>query len=389
MFRDFIMNGRGEGPVGSVLQGCQYDQGLLRPYYDENGDRCVTMNTGKTVYSEKLKRDIPKLEKVLVQDLIANGISSPVFNALTLRKQEWTLMDQAVLRATRQRTRAWADLAKSETYGGFDGMSTMILEHETMSDPGEAFSDMDTLTEARNDTPKFQLEGLPLPITHAGFWFSSRRMAVSRNSGKPLDTTLIEASTRRVVEVVEKTTIGVSTGLLYGTSANYSRNSQVYGYTNFPARITKTDLTAPTGSNPEVTVSDVLTMRDSMYNAGFYGPFMIYHSTDWDKYLDNDYARLGGNNANMTLRDRLRGIEGINDVRRLDFLTAANSHAFTMIMVQMTGDVARAVNGMNMSVVQWESNGGSKLNFKVMCIWVPQLRADINGNCGILHARTP
>jgi hypothetical protein len=57
-----------------------------------------------------------------------------------------------------------------------------------------------------------------------------------------------------------------------------------------------------------------------------------------------------------------------------------------MVMVQMTPDVARAVNGMDITTVQWESQGGMRLNFKVMCIQVPQLRADYYGNCGILDA---
>ena len=38
--------------------------------------------------------------------------------------------------------------------------------------------------------------------------------------------------------------------------------------------------------------------------------------------------------------------------------------------------------------VQWESVGGMRLNFKVMAIQVPQLRADYYNNCGILHATT-
>jgi hypothetical protein len=57
-----------------------------------------------------------------------------------------------------------------------------------------------------------------------------------------------------------------------------------------------------------------------------------------------------------------------------------------MIMVQMTPDVARAVNGMDITTVQWESVGGMRLNFKVMAIQVPQLRADHYGSCGVLHA---
>jgi hypothetical protein len=118
-----------------------------------------------------------------------------------------------------------------------------------------------------------------------------------------------------------------------------------------------------------------------------YGPYMIYHSTDWDKFLDNDYARLGGNNASMTLRDRLRKIDGIRDVKRLDYLNSS-TNPFTMIMVQMTEDVVRAVNGMNLSVIQWESRGGLQLNFKVMCIWLPQIFQTQTGQCGILHATT-
>ncbi len=41
---------------------------------------------------------------------------------------------------------------------------------------------------------------------------------------------------------------------------------------------------------------------------------------------------------------------------------------------------------MDITTVQWESVGGMRLNFKVMAIQVPQLRADHYGNCGILHA---
>src|SRR5690606_24326448 len=101
----------------------------------------------------------------------------------SLRKDEWIQLDQVVLRAARARLRAWSDLASANTFGGFNGMAKLILEHETMSDPGEASVDFDGLTDGRTDAPKFQLEGLPLPITHSDFWFSSRRLAVSRNTG--------------------------------------------------------------------------------------------------------------------------------------------------------------------------------------------------------------
>lgn len=387
MFVDMIFNGQGHGPVGETLATCHFDPGLLRPYADDDGQRYVTANTGRVAFDEKRGKYAPVYEKRRVSDLIANGLNSPVFNATSLRKQEWALLDTVVIKAARARLRAWSDLAASNMFSGFNGMSKTVLEHETMSDPGEAQVDMDGLGELRTDAPLYQLEGLPLPITHSGFWFSERRLAVSRNTGTPLDTTMAEAAGRRVAESVEKTLIGTITGLTYGDSTAYGRSPTVYGYTNHPARTTKTDLTTPDGTNPNSTLADVLEMRQSMYDNNRFGPFMLYHSSDWDNYMDNDYYVLSSNGATaptQTLRNRLRQIDGIQDVRRLDFLT----NTYTLLLVQMTADVARAVIGMNLTTVQWPSQGGMRQNFKVMSIMVPQIRADYSGSCGIVHATT-
>ncbi len=413
---DFILNGQAHGSLAEQLMDVRFDPGLLRPFIDDNpnsptrGQPCVIMNTRKMVYNKELKREVPLRQQLPIRVLQERGINSPVFNATSLRKEEWLQLDTVVLRAARFRLRAWADLAAANSFGGFNGMSKMILEHETMSDPGEAVVDMDGLAEGRSDAPQFQLQGLPLPITHTDFWFSARRLAVSRNTGTPLDTTMGEAAARRVAETIEKTLIGTNTGITYGGNSTqvggYGRASTVFGYTNFPNRLTYTTLTAPTagGWTAATTLRNVLAMRDQLYANKFYGPFMLYHSNDWDQYMDNDYILTGGNVATQTLRERLKSIEGIMDVRRLDFLfaskpnpakgpggegfTATATSPFTLLMVQMTPDVARAVNGMDITTVQWETKGGMQLNFKVMCIQVPQLRADYYGNCGILHATT-
>lgn len=388
---DFIINGQGHGEVGSALAGSHYDPNLLRPYWDDNGRQCVLVNTGR-VQQVKQKDGshipVPVLRKELVSNMAARGIT--INGPTSLRKLEWIQLDQVVLRAARERLRAWTDLSASNSFGGFNGMAKLILEHETQSDPGEAMVDFDGLTEGRGDNPLYQLQGLPLPITHSDFWFSSRRLAVSRNSGTPLDTTMAEAAGRRVAEKIEKTLIGTQTGLTYGgTPIAYGRASTVYGYTNFPARLTKTNLHLPTSGSWTASqcLGDVLAMVDQLTAQNFFGPFMLYHSNDWDQYMDNDYILTGGNVATQTLRNRLRQIETIQDVRRLDFLKST-TNPFTLLLIQMTSDVARAVNGMDITTVQWESKGGMKISFKVMAIQVPQLRADYYGQCGILHATT-
>jgi hypothetical protein len=75
-------------------------------------------------------------------------------------------------------------------------------------------------------------------------------------------------------------------------------------------------------------------------------------------------------------------VDGFKSIKRLDYLTGT-SNPFTVIMIQMDPDTARAVNGMDLTTVMWDSTGGLRKNFKVMAINVAQLRADYNGNCGI------
>jgi hypothetical protein len=392
---------------------------MRKPYIDHVGQRdqvCVTVNTGRYTTEKGERRAIA--ERWPVRDLhlrypqleipIVTGLAT---NATTLRKEEWDFLEQTVLRAARYRLRFWADLASANSFGGFNAMAKSTLEWETVSDPGEALVDMDGLEEGRNDEPLFQLEGMPLPITHSDFFISARRLAESRNTGTPLDTLKGEFAGRRVAEKIEKTAIGVITGMTGRSDATqtggYGRTPAVYGLINFPARLTYTTLNNPTsgGWTASKTLSDILSVRQQLLLNKFYGPYMLYHSNDWDNYLDNDYILTGGNVATQTLRERLKAIEGISDCRRLDFLfgsvptTGAGSssrgpgtevdvtlkdHRF--VLVQMTPDVCQAVNGMDITTVQWESVGGMRLNFKVMCIQAGRFRADYYGNCGLIDA---
>lgn len=353
---DRIENGMASGSVAETLLANGMDPGALRPYIAEDNRGYITANHGKSMV--------------------------PTANAL-LRKDEWAQFDTAVLKAARTRLRAWSDLSAASSFS-MNGMNSMVLEHETMSDPGEAFTSFSGITEGRADAPQFQIEGLPLPITHCDFWFDARRLNISRTLGSPLDSAMAEAAGRRVAERIEKTLIGSVAGeSLSPADRTYGSTPTVYGYTNFPDRITKTDMTAGSagGWTGAVLVAEVLDLMESLYDKNHYGPFMLYHSRDWTKYMDQDYSADKGDN---TVRDRLKKIDGISDVRRLDLL----SNTFTIILVQMTSEVARAVNGMNMTTVRWEGQGGMRLYFKVMAIQVPQLRSDYNGFTGIAHGTT-
>ena len=348
---DFILNGQASGDVATKLMANNFNVNCLRPFIGADGRHYITVNEGGIL------KAVPTMN--------ANA---------TLRKDDWLMLDTAIVKAAKERLNAVADLRGAGlTFNVPNGMGKTVLETETMSDIDPAEVDMDGLSEGTNDRPQFGLLGLPLPIIHKDFSYSARQVAASRNGGSPLDTTSAELAARRVAEEAEKMLLGVSTVADLFKYGGYS----VYGYTDHPSILTKT-ITSPAASGwvPGTTVTEVLAMRQQAYAAFHYGPYWLYCGVSWDAFLDEDFKA----NGDKTLRERLMQIEGINKVQSLSFLTG-----YSLLLVQTTSDVVREVIGMDVTTVQWETKGGMQLNYKVMAIMVPQIRADYNGNTGIVY----
>lgn len=348
---DYIINGQAHGDIASRLLACNFDTGVLRPWLGRDGRSYVTVTNAEGKPENRL---------------LTNSVA-------TLRKDDWIMLDEAIIRAAQPRLRTFGDLrAAGLQFVIPNGMAKTVLEYQTQSDITDADISMDGLRKSEADRPQYELAGLPLPIIHKDFSFPARQIMTSRNSNTPLDTTMAELAARKVAEQIERMTLGV------GNTFSYAGHS-IYGYTNFPQRLT-TELTDPTGQGwkPADTVRDVLEMRKESQDAHYYGPWVLYCGTEWDLHLDDDYSDAKGDN---TLRQRIMQISGIQDVRTADYLPG-----YDMVLVQQSSDVARAVVGMEIRTLQWESHGGLQQNFKVMAIMVPQVRADYNGNTGIVHA---
>ena len=354
MLENYVLNGQAFGDVGKKLMEANFDPNILRPYLGKGG---------KTVFVNTIQPD-GKFKATRIANVTT-----------TLRKDDWKLLDDAIIKVSKERLRAIADLrAMGLTYTIPNGMGRTILETETMSDIDPADVSMDALRKNANDRPVFELSHLPLPIIHKDFSFSLRQIMASRNGGSPLDTTSAELAGRRVIEEMEKMLLGVSTVAdLYSFGGG-----TIYGYTDYTNILTR-NTTAPTaaGWTGATLLAEVMGMKQQSQNAFHYGPWMLYFSSDWDEYLDNDYKA----NGDKTLRERLVQVEGIKDAKTLDYLTGT----FEILLVQFTSDVVRLVEGMDITTLQWSSEGGLLLNFKVMAIVVPQIRADQNSNTGIVY----
>ncbi len=290
----------------------------------------------------------------------------------TMRKDDWLLLDTAIVKAATERLRLVADLRGSGlTFTIPQGMGKTVLQTETMTDTNDAQISMDGLRESPDDRPEFELTNLPLPITHKDFQFSARQILCSRNGGSPLDTTTAEIAGRKVAESIERLSIGRISRYVFG-------GGTVAGLTNFTARIGFT-LTTPVGAGATMgaqLLADVIAMRTASVAAFHYGPWMMYVAPNWDTYLDTDFKAA----SDKTVRERVNAINGIVDIKTLDFM-----QNYDIVLVQMTSDIIRMVIGMDITTLQWDTKGGMQKNFKVMAIMVPQLRADINDNTGIIH----
>jgi len=343
---DFILNGKAMGPVAQKLLVNGMDPLALKPWVGSDGNTYIT----------QMVNGQPKAVRV--------------FANATLRKDEWKALDTAVVQAAQERLVGVADLyARNLVYRIGNGLAKTVLEYEDLSELTGAEITMDAITPSQKDRPNYELKYLPLPIVHKDFSFNARVLAASRTTGQPLDTTTAQMAARVVSEKIEDM-------LFNGTSSFTYGGGTIYGYLDHPQRNTVTlstnwDASSKTG---EDILDDVRAMKQASIDARHYGPWVLYVPTAYETVLDDDFKA----NSDKTIRQRILEIGGIQDVKVVDKLPANKC-----VLVQMTEDTVRIVEGMAITTVEWDSMGGLVTDYKVMTIMVPQIRADQNGNCGI------
>ena len=374
---DLMSGGKGQGPVANYVasQG-QLQVGRMRPYLKMNTNGAV-VGAFVNVY---MGGD-PKKPTSYKEFKINDGLNT---NS-TLRRDEWKQLDQVLLEVSRQRLGGAQDLLDNGlTYNLGNAMGTTVLEWHDVSDPGKAIISMDGITRGDNDRPNYQYNYLPIPIIHFDYEINARELAASRNLGNPLDTTMAERATRRVLETLENM-LFTNTTFSYGQKDERSNNT-IYSYVNHPDRLLFTlgtawdqlDFDSSTASGGEHIVNQIAQMKQESINAFHYGPWMVYIPTKYETLIDKDYNKV---TPGTTVRERIMKIGGIKGIKVIDTLPANN-----VLLVQMTSDVVRLVRGMGLTNVEWMVEGNMLTKYKVMTIQVPQIRSDQNKRTGIVHA---
>lgn len=344
------------GPVGEILLANNMDVRCLRPWYSPKYGPLVNVG-GQVVNADKA----------------------------TLLKDEWKELDQTVVKVARERLRVIGDLEAAglvHTLG--NGMGTTLYEYEAMSDAGEAQITMDGIDRGQNDRVQFELRSLPMPIVSMDWRINARNLASSRRRGESLDTTMASQATRRVSEKLEDIVFNGCSTFSYGGGTVYGMKDAPYRAvvslgTNWDSLSIDSE-----GTIGEKILSKVQDMIKAALAVNHYGPFNLYIPRNYGYLLGSDYTvgttGTGQSGNGRTIRERLMALEEISDIKVADKLDDDN-----IMLLEMTSETVQLIKGMDITTVQWPSQGGMALNFKTMAIMVPLFRGDYDGQSGLVH----
>jgi hypothetical protein len=229
-----------------------------------------------------------------------------------------------------------------------------------------------------NDTVKYELGGLPIPIVSKFWELNARRLRASRKMGESLDTTQAAGAARKVAEALEELTMtgsytdddkGASQTVAYGTYT-------VYGLENHPNANTGSLTAGWDHDSARDPKTDILAMIQALVDVNFYGPYGVYAPRMYSTALGDDYVAT--TSTTITILQRLLAIEGIEFLRVADYATADK-----VTMFELDEQTVRMVWGMDPAPVEWKSGDAMTLYHKIMAIMVPQVRADQDGQCGV------
>lgn len=335
-----------------------------RPYLNERGESVISVmtaqldqQTGQPIYVEK-----------------------PIHTNATLRKDEWTNLDDQIIEAARERLVIVDDLITGGLTYNAGGLGTLIAEWERASEITDGKITMDGESSGEKDRQDFSLQGVPIPVIHKEFSIGERMLLASRQRGAALDVTTGVEAARAVARASERMVFyGANIGNVQSSTNSYN----IPGLTTFADRSTFTisDWSDDVNVTPEDIFKEILQMiKKQETEERMYGPFTLYIPGEYAFRFREDFKEF----SDKTLMERVTDENSITRVRVADSLNVGD-----VLLVQMDRSVLDLAIASDMTTVQWASGSGWTNHFQSFAAWAPRLKSDYDGRCGILHASTP
>ena len=325
----------------------------MRPFLDDAGDTRIVTNS--------------------------DGDSEIITNAGLLQYQEWLDIDRTVVQTANRRLVGVADLRGRGLIHSLGSIGQTVSLWDRVSEMDPANINMSGITAGSEDTVAYATQSVPVPIVHKDFRVNIRRLQASRMFGESVDVTAAAVAARLVAEASE--------AMLFSGTPITVEDGTIYGYRNFPGRGTVNRTAAPAAATPEEFKADVQAMLAAARSRRFYGPYTLYVSADWEGFLD-EFFIIGDDTAGVTIpgrtvREAILALSGIERIVVADFMGADGE----AVLVQLERDVVDLAVAQDITTINWQAMGGMQERFKVMACWVPRIKSDFNGNCGIIHLR--
>jgi uncharacterized linocin/CFP29 family protein len=290
-------------------------------------------------------------------------------NAVLLR-DEWKAFDNTVVDITRESLVGVAEIMdRGLVYDLPNAMGSLTLEwQEVLDDLVDAEVSMSGLNEATKDRLSFGTRAMPIPIIHKEFFYNLRFLEAARRNGRQVETDHAAVATRKVAEKIE--------GILFSGLTIAQSQGVIYGLLNHPNRNTGSATGAWATMTGVQIVGDVIRMIQALVNVYMTGPWVLFVPLAAAGHFGDDYKT----ESDRTIWDRVRAIPGIDRIVATPKLTGNAA-----LLVNMTSDVIQMIDGMQPTMVEWETRGGFEFNFKIVAIMLPRIRASGNLKSGIVH----
>lgn len=294
-------------------------------------------------------------------------------NASTLRKDEWINLEDAILEAARERLVIVDDLmAKGLTYN-VGGLGTIISEWEEGSEMTDAEITMDGESGSDKDRQNFDLAGVPVPVIQKEFKIGQRMLMASRTRGAGLDVTQGVEAARAIARTSES--------MIFNGAAITTGGYSIPGLRTFSGRATYTISDwSNAGTSNETILAEILAMIElAETQERRFGPFNLYIPATYSSRFREDFKA----NSDKTLMQRVLEVDAIDSVRVSDVLPTNN-----VILLEMDRGVIDLAIASDITTVQWQSGSGWTNHFQSFASWVPRIKQDFDGHCGIVHGTT-
>jgi len=322
-----------------------------------------------TNQAEFFRGSNPKFWDVEDGELVTNAGES------TLRKNEWEELTRKMIREYQKNTILINDIRSAGLTSRLGGLGTIIAQWQREGDTTGAQVDMDARTQAKNDRPEYDLQGIPVPITHKSYTVHTRNELASQRSG--FGSTSQRSGSLAAIKVAQAN----EQMILDGVPGLKVQNNEVFGYRTHPERIqgnTSADWAAAGGA---AIVADALAIVDLMTQDLITDPITMYVSYDIWTNLQNDYSPDKGSN---TIKDRVLAIAQIASIKPARYLNEGEVLAVTLN--SQTIDLAIAQDTSN---VQWNDISLFETEYKVFNSLVPILMPTMAGRLGVAHLTKP